>query len=196
MRELFDPLNHDHLRRLPGRIRDLSLLAQFCADHCGPYQSPTVLAEPMDELREELKLLALHVDLAVEDLLKRVDALEARWENKQEAVKRAGRAALAKRIETTGVGEFFDPEGYFVYILWGEGERPVYVGQSANILARLGAHFGNRAKRRLITKIQLVRCATRHVMDTTEADLIAHYRPQLNIAGNCSPLSEDGVDVA
>src|SRR5208283_4700464 len=125
-----------------------------------------------------------------------MDALEAARENREEAVSRARHAALARRIETTGIGEVFDPEGYFVYILWGADERPIYVGQSTNILSRLGSHLGDRTKRRLITKVQLVRCATRHVMDITEDDLIAHYRPQLNIAGNCSPLPEGGVDVA
>lgn len=185
MREPFDPLNRDHLRDLSYRIKDLSILAQACGYNCVAFQS----VEPMAELREELKLLAVHIDLAVGDLLKRMDALEAARENRLEQIERAKRSALVAKVETTAIGEFFDPEGYFVYILWGDDEQhPVYVGKSTNILSRLGAHLGNRSKRRATRRIQLIRCTSQHAMDKTEALLIVHYRPQLNIVGNGASL--------
>jgi hypothetical protein len=79
--------------------------------------------------------------------------------------------------------EFFDPTGFFVYLLWGEDpETPLYVGKSTNILGRLGFHM-NTAKRDPTQRIQLVRCATAQDMDDTEARLIGHYRPPLNVMG-------------
>ena len=72
-------------------------------------------------------------------------------------------------------------EGYFVYILWGEDpETPVYVGQSTNILSRISTHLGDKQKRKLTRRIQLLRCRTVDEMDEQEDLLILHYRPLLN----------------
>ena len=90
----------------------------------------------------------------------------------------------AAEIVSSAIDDSFDPTGCFVYILWGDDpDTPVYVGKSTNILSRIGNHMGNRGKRDLTGRIQLLRCRDTAAMDETESRLIRHYRPKLNIAG-------------
>jgi hypothetical protein len=78
----------------------------------------------------------------------------------------------------------FDPRGCFVYLLWGADDTtPLYVGQSSNVLARLGTHLADTMKRAVIERVTMVRCKSRKHMDRTELRLIRHYRPPWNIAG-------------
>jgi len=77
-----------------------------------------------------------------------------------------------------------DPSGFYVYLLWGDDEtRPLYVGQSANFLSRLGSHMSDPGKRHRIRSVTVIRCQTERQMDTTELRLIRKYRPALNTAG-------------
>jgi hypothetical protein len=78
-------------------------------------------------------------------------------------------------------GESFDPAGFFVYLLWGDDpQTPIYVGESGNVFARIGAHM--REKSDAIRRVQLFRCETVDVMHDTEARLIKHFAPPLNSA--------------
>lgn len=76
----------------------------------------------------------------------------------------------------------FDPRGYFVYLLFGDDlDVPFYVGQSRNILGRLGTHAANHRGR--ISGVQLIRCDTVKEMLGVEAELIARHQPEENLRG-------------
>jgi predicted GIY-YIG superfamily endonuclease len=78
----------------------------------------------------------------------------------------------------------FDPRGYFVYCLWGaDPNRPLYVGMSENVLARIGDHTRNPDRRHAIERVTLLHCPGRHAARETEARLIAESRPLWNVAG-------------
>jgi hypothetical protein len=83
----------------------------------------------------------------------------------------------------------FDPRGFFVYILWDAEDEAVYVGQSANILSRLGNHMQDAEKRGQTVRASFIRCETRREMDATEAWLISKLDPKLNIALTDKPRS-------
>jgi len=82
------------------------------------------------------------------------------------------------------VVEGFVPFGHFVYLLWGPDEdRPLYIGQSINVLARLGKHVvASYAKD--IRRVTIMRCSAAKEMTDTEAYLIAKHRPLLNVTLN------------
>jgi excisionase family DNA binding protein len=76
----------------------------------------------------------------------------------------------------------FNPNGYFVYLLWGRTEDcPLYIGASRNILARLGNHLVDPERRYLVARVTLVRCYSAEAMAATEAKLIDFYKPELNL---------------
>jgi hypothetical protein len=52
-----------------------------------------------------------------------------------------------------------------------------------NVLARLGSHLGDAAKRDRIRYVTLIRCRDRQQMDDTERRLIQLHRPEWNTAG-------------
>jgi hypothetical protein len=80
--------------------------------------------------------------------------------------------------------EDFNPHGFFVYLLWSATEdRPLYVGMSTNVLARVGTHVVNPAKRPRITRVTLVKCFSAEDMEQTEGRLIEFYEPELNQLG-------------
>jgi hypothetical protein len=68
------------------------------------------------------------------------------------------------------------------YVLWGEDqERPLYVGKSTNVLARLGTHLADPVKRSQIRRWTIIECADGPSrLDEAETMLIAHYRPRYN----------------
>jgi hypothetical protein len=82
-------------------------------------------------------------------------------------------------------------EGYFVYALYtaDSGDTPRYIGQSANLLTRAGAHLTGR--RDTIVRIAARRCASKADMDATEQQLIAAHRPLWNRAGIPASAGEE-----
>lgn len=90
---------------------------------------------------------------------------------------------------------FAAPKGFYVYCLWGDdSERPLYIGKSANVFNRLGwhanrgtgnglvwdtSHKGERefGERTLVTRVTLLKCDSREVMEHVEVELIARFRP-------------------
>lgn len=73
------------------------------------------------------------------------------------------------------------PHGFFVYILWGAGDNAVYVGQSTNVLGRLGYHMSKDKKKLTATRyVELIRCADRDDMNATEIKLIRKLKPAFN----------------
>lgn len=83
-------------------------------------------------------------------------------------------------LVTEDLDGMFDPRGYFVYLLWDGDVTPLYVGQSKNVLARLGNHMGDREKRARVRRVQLVRCDSKQQMDGVERRLIRFFQPPLN----------------
>lgn len=80
--------------------------------------------------------------------------------------------------------ESFEPNGFFVYYLWGDDpHQPLYIGKSANVLARLGKHM-NAPYARQVRRVTVLRCNSAEQMDETEARLIAERRPLLNVMLN------------
>lgn len=79
-------------------------------------------------------------------------------------------------------GDGIDPAGFYVYLLWAAqaDDEPVYVGKSANILARLGDHLGDAGKRAGIGWVTLIRCTSEAAMVRREAELIRKYLPAWN----------------
>jgi len=75
-----------------------------------------------------------------------------------------------------------NPNGHFVYLLWGTSDdRPLYVGRSSNVLARVGSHMNDPKRRHRIARVTLVRCLTAAVAAETEARLIDLYDCELNL---------------
>lgn len=78
----------------------------------------------------------------------------------------------------------FNPQGFFVYLLWpARMDKPFYIGQSINVLARVGAHMANPDRRHRVERVTLVRCHDEQTMLETEARLIQFYEPELNVLG-------------
>lgn len=81
-------------------------------------------------------------------------------------------------------GDVFDPNGYFVYLLWGvSANRPLYVGRSTNVFARVGSHMGNGRRRPSIKNVQFLRCRNAATMVELEYALILKFNPPWNIIG-------------
>jgi predicted GIY-YIG superfamily endonuclease len=116
----------------------------------------------------------------ISQLVEKVDKAVYRMESRQERDRRT----RLRHTVSSRIGDSFDPHGYYVYLLWGENEdRPVYIGQSRNVLGRLGTHMQNPEKRCLVKSVQLIRCSGEATMKRTEAALIREYKPSMNIAG-------------
>lgn len=90
-------------------------------------------------------------------------------------------------VDVARIESGFDPSGCFVYCLWGRttdpGEHVLYIGRSANILARLGSHIGDAKKREVVTRVSLLKCADFDDSVEVERELIARYSPPWNRLG-------------
>ena len=83
-------------------------------------------------------------------------------------------------------GGGFNPHGYFVYCLWGDDHScPIYVGQSTNVMGRLGSHVNTKGAQ--IRCVTLLRCRSQRQMEGIETRMIDHYQPPLNIRGTRGP---------
>jgi hypothetical protein len=94
---------------------------------------------------------------------------------------------LNQRIEMAGVKELtldgISPHGFYVYVLYGHDGQVQYVGQSTNILSRLGSHMGARWKRDETARVKLIECAHQDQMKRLEAVLIRRFTPPWNTFG-------------
>lgn len=73
--------------------------------------------------------------------------------------------------------------GFFVYALFTaeQGEEPAYIGQSTNVLGRVGNHLRNPERAPLITRIAVLPCSSKAEMAKLERSLIAQYCPPWNL---------------
>lgn len=125
----------------------------------------------------DLNLLAISRD--VEIMIERCGLALSRIERR--IIDR--RRQRLRHTVSTWMGDAFDPKGWYVYILWGDDDEvPLYIGQSRNVLSRLGSHMSDAEKRASVSRIQLIKCAGERTMMRTEAALIREFRPYLNIS--------------
>lgn len=128
-----------------------------------------------EDLRLQLRVAAAHAVGAASQL-------EIKESAQQKADARATRSV--HRLMSVDLDAGFNPHGFFVYVLWGADDvTPLYVGQSKNVLGRLGSHLESASKREKIERVTLVRCPTAAAMAKTELRMIRHYRPPWNRYG-------------
>lgn len=81
-------------------------------------------------------------------------------------------------------GAVFELPKFAVYVLWGGNpDHVLYVGQSTNVLGRMGSHFGVLVKRAKIKRATVYRASTKEEMDAEERRLIRLHRPPWNTIG-------------
>lgn len=78
-----------------------------------------------------------------------------------------------------------------VYLLIGERDEILYIGQSTNVMARLGAHLRRTDVKARVTKAAILEVPT-YQLRGLEAALIARHKPPLNIVR--PPLQASGQD--
>lgn len=156
--------------------------------------SPDNLEEALLPTFREIRRIAAvaqdRLDEARTELARQREAHEQAIEHERELHHRT-RVRSAERmadriagIQTANIDSDFDPRGYFVYFLWGsDDQRPLYVGKSTNVLARLGSHLGDWRKRDQVERVTLLKCASVQQMDSAETRMIHHYQPPLNTVG-------------
>lgn len=119
-------------------------------------------------------------------------AAAARAEQERAAMAAArGRQRDAEQMAAAFAGEGIadltqgiDPHGYFVYFLWGDDPAtPLYVGQSRNLLSRLGSHMGDPRKFPDVRRVTIRRYGSEQEMDRAEDQFIGWYQPPWNILG-------------
>lgn len=138
-----------------------------------------------------IRVLLMHYRNAIRYLAAR----EGADQSVKARVEQARRVILG-RFVNEGVADSFDPRGYFVYLLWGDDEvTPIYVGQSRNVLSRVGTHMQARDRAHLVRRVQFIRCATNRAMLRLEMDLIKQYRPPLNVVGipKSAPIKSEAI---
>lgn len=160
--------------------------------------------EPLDLVRVRRELRSaqagLERTLRYEDLLADLEKLEKAIEEDRGLLKslRADyeideleHLDVLRRMTSEAVARISDPEatfiphGFFVYLLWGaDADRPMYVGQSRNILSRLGSHMQNPERGPHVHSVQLLRCESKKAMDEMERSLIVGYQPAWNKVHN------------
>lgn len=183
-------------RKIPDRIGDLKILAKAAAHSILAHQS--VDTKEMTDLLLEIGKLHFASSEHIYGLIERLDArdsaaanrtkselaLRERYERKIDEL--AGKLVLDSYEDS--VRRFCDNprefSGYYVYLLWGtDCTKPVYVGQSRNVLSRIQTHLRDAQKNKHFYRVQLIRCSSLTVMNETELRLIRHFKPLLNKAG-------------
>lgn len=135
----------------------------------------------LDHLIDEVEQTAnamhgrmLRAEAHVADRIQGIDHGMRAWER--------GNERAVAGVMGEALAEGIDPRGWFVYTLWGADEsRPLYVGMSGNVLARLGQHMNNPLRRPHIHRVGLLRCPDARRMRSTELRLIRHYAPPWNV---------------
>lgn len=104
------------------------------------------------------------------------------WQAEQPA-RRAERDAFNAEVVRDFEGGF-DPRGCYVYVLWDQSGEPIYVGQSTNVLSRVGSHMSPGRKGPDVARVSFIRCASKESMCALERHMIFLLNPRLNIALN------------
>lgn len=143
-----------------------------------------------DRAEEILGDLRVRIRRLISDSARQVTeakAAAARFQEQAEREAFSARRYIEKALEgvvRVPLADELDPHGYYVYLLWGsDRERPLYVGQTTNLFARLGAHMNDRTKRYQTERITVLRCSSQEVMESTEWSLIRLHQPPMNSMG-------------
>lgn len=172
-------LNRNLARNYPELLQDF---ADDLEDYLSLYGGASERYARMAQILA--KGAAEHINGLIERLEYKESVASYHDEKMQEGARVAlNEAARRQALVDHGPVEYIEPHGFHVYVLWSDG-TPVYVGQSSNLFARLGAHMGDREKRGVTTKVQIIRCPDREAALALESELILQYRPRLNITGN------------
>lgn len=80
---------------------------------------------------------------------------------------------------------------HYVYVAWGtDKNRPLYVGKSRSLLARLGQHSQNSLWWHHLTRLAIYSYDSEREALRAEAEAIAEYQPEYNRAGVSRPMSQ------
>jgi predicted GIY-YIG superfamily endonuclease len=110
-------------------------------------------------------------------LERRVRELESLLAGSRMAAKQEA-AEMVAQIVARKHADRLPATGNFVYIIWGDDERPLYIGQTAHLLQRLGWHYRNH--RTKLKSVQLLECESRKAALWLEDVLIRVMRPLYN----------------
>jgi hypothetical protein len=97
---------------------------------------------------------------------------------------RRGRSPAAQLLAGLGAETFgcFPSQGFCVYCLWDDRDVLLYVGQTTNLLRRLGEHQQSPTRGAFV-RVSLFRCYSERQMHLTEEWLIDRLQPPLNVWG-------------
>lgn len=135
------------------------------------------------------------IEAAAQDLIAETDAAkrrhkeaEAAWERERRTLEKmrvcAERDSVATAVAAARQkGPLENPIGYYVYFLWAYGGELMYVGESRNILGRLGDHMRNPERQYAICRITTIECADEAAMHRLEGAAIREHQPPWNILG-------------
>lgn len=98
-----------------------------------------------------------------------------------EAIANAKLRHMVGQRPALDVACFRRDSSHFVYMLWEDADRPVYVGSSPNVLAQLGEHLGDPDRGHRLAWVTLVRCESADDATLLAARLIDHYQPEVNL---------------
>lgn len=91
---------------------------------------------------------------------------------------------LGQLIDGAVIVGTIDPRAHHVYVLWGDDRgRPLYVGQSRQVLTRLSSHMQDPQKKIHVRHITVLRCVDDPAMCELERSLIDRHQPPFNVAG-------------
>jgi hypothetical protein len=141
-----------------------------------------LLAPTIEEIEQEARELRSET----EQLRQAHAAERAQWQTElavQTKLRNQAERDATAVANTPQVGPLENPIGYYVYYLWGYGDRLLYIGMSTNILHRLGQHLTNPDRRDQICRIVTIGCPDEAAMRRSEAAAIRQHRPEWNIAG-------------
>lgn len=147
------------------RLRHLAVLAHYeCLAHDIDYRFSTSFYEMkriMDDWNDYLTELELDLDRTMVDAQRLVT----------EGFRNIGSLMLPQK---------FSPNGLCVYLLRDKNDEVVYVGQSKNVLSRLGAHASDKNKRPHMETVEMIWCRSKEDMDRIERELIVAHTPRFN----------------
>lgn len=140
-----------------------------------------------EEILQHLMLDIYRLSTALAQRVTEAKADAARYREQAESEVRRARLHIEQALEgvvRVPLTDELDPHGFYVYLLWGtDRERPLYVGETTNLFARLGTHMSDRTKRRQVERITVLKCRSHTVMNSTEWSLIRLYQPPMNSIG-------------
>lgn len=169
---------------LMGSSEQLRHMADDGLAHLGDLISELKRAGPADRERilKDIDTWKRMCRWILSDAAERVDRKATAARN---AIDRADHAVRTHTdtVEAVALTNGFDPKGYFVYLLVAANGDILYVGQSENVLGRIGSHLSDRKKYRQIHTIHLIRCRLHRQMMRLEAGLIAKHCPPWNTVG-------------